>query len=156
MIAFADVHDNREAAGLLLALFAGGSVLGGLAFGGRSWPGSPTVQLAAITAAATVAMAPLAVAGSLVTAGLLAIFAGAPSAAQWAAASLALDRASGGAAGAEAFTWLSSANAVGVALGSVVAGALVEASGTPAAFLAGCAATALATAFLIVRRSTIE
>jgi predicted MFS family arabinose efflux permease len=156
LIAFGDLRGAPEAGGVLIALFAAGSVLGGLGWGARSWRGSPSVQLAAITAAATVAMAPLALAGSVPVAAALVVIAGAPSAAQWAAASLALDRASGGSAGAEAYTWLSTANAVGIALGSVVAGALVEASGTPSAFLAGCAATALATVLLVARRSTID
>jgi len=101
-------------------------------------------------------MAPLALADSLLAAAPLALLAGAPGAAQWAAASLALDRASGGSAGAEAYTWLSTANAVGIALGSTAAGALVEASGPSPAFLAGCAATAAAAAFLLARRSTID
>jgi predicted MFS family arabinose efflux permease len=156
LIAFSDLRGSPEAGGVLIALFAAGSVLGGLVFGARSRRGSASAQLAAITAAATLAMAPLALADSLPVAAVLVVIAGAPSAAQWAAASLALDRASGGSAGAEAFTWLSTANAVGIALGSAAAGALVEASGTPAAFLAGCAATALATVLLIARRSTID
>jgi predicted MFS family arabinose efflux permease len=141
---------------VLIALFAAGSVVGGLAFGARPWPGSPSRQLAAITAAASLAMAPLAVADSLLAAAPLAILAGVPSAAQWAAVSLALDRASGGVAGAEAYSWFSTANAVGIALGSTAGGALVEASGTSLAFLAGCAATALASVFLLARRSTID
>ena len=54
-------------------------------------------------------MLPLALAESLLAAALLAVAAGVPSAAQWAVTSLALDRAGGGAAGAEAYTWLTSA-----------------------------------------------
>lgn len=156
LIAFSNLRGSPAAGGILLALFAGGSVLGALAFGARNWPGSPSVQLAAITATATVAMTPLALADSILVIAPLAVLAGAPSAAQWAASSVALDRASGGAAGAEAYTWLSTANAVGIAVGSAVAGACVEAWGTPSAFLAGCAATALATALLIIRRGTID
>jgi predicted MFS family arabinose efflux permease len=156
LIAFADVQGSPEIGGVLIALFAGGSVVGGLTFGARNWPGSPSRQLATITAAASLAMAPLALAGSLLAAAPLALLAGVPGAAQWAAASLALDRASGGSAGAEAYTWLSTANAIGIAVGSTAAGALVEASGPSLAFLAGCAATAAAAAFLIARRSTID
>jgi MFS family permease len=62
---------------------------------------------------------------------------------------------SAGALAVEAYTWLSTANAIGIAVGSTAAGALVEASGPSLAFLAGCAATAAA-AFLIARRSTID
>ena len=156
LIAFADLEGNPETGGVLIALFAAGSVVGGLTFGARSWPGRPSTQLAAITAAASLAMAPLALADSLLAAAPLALLAGAPGAAQWAAASLALDRASGGSAGAEAYTWLATANAVGIAVGSTAAGALVEASGPAPAFLAGCVATAAAAALLLARRSTID
>ena len=156
LIAFADLEGSPETGGVLIALFAAGSVVGGLTFGARTWPGRPSTQLAAITAAASLAMAPLALADSLLAAAPLALLAGAPGAAQWAAASLALDRASGGSAGAEAYTWLSTANAVGIAVGSTAAGALVETSGPSPAFLAGCAATAAAAAFLLARRSTID
>jgi predicted MFS family arabinose efflux permease len=156
LIAFANLRGYPEAGGVLIALFAAGSVLGGLLYGSRRWRGSATAQLTVITAAATVLMLPLALVESLLPAGVLAIAAGVPSAAQWAASSLALDRASGGSAGAEAYTWLSTANAVGIAAGNAVAGALIDASGTSAAFLAGAAATSLATFLLVARRSTID
>jgi predicted MFS family arabinose efflux permease len=156
LIAFADLEGNAESGGVLIALFAAGSVVGGLAFGARTWPGSPSGQLAAITAMASLVMAPLALADSLLAAMPLALLAGVPGAAQWAASSLALDRASGGSAGAEAYTWLSTANAIGIAVGSTVAGVLVEASGPSLAFLAGCAATALASVFLLARASTLR
>jgi predicted MFS family arabinose efflux permease len=155
LIAFADLRGDAGAGGVLIALFAAGSVGGGLAYGARVWGTSPAIQLAAIATAATVVMLPLALAESLLVAGLLAVVAGLPSAAHWAATSVALDRASGGAAGAEAYTWLTTANAVGIAVGSVAAGALVEASGTPAAFVAAAAATALAALLVLARRRTI-
>ena len=50
--------------------------------------------------------------------------------------------------GAEAYNWLSSANAAGVALGATLAGALIESRGTSTAFLAGAAGLALAACWL--------
>ena len=46
--------------------------------------------------------------------------------------------------GAEGATWLSSANAAGIAAGGVVAGVLIEGPGTDAAFLVGSALAAVA------------
>ena len=155
LIAFADLEGEAGAGGVLIALFAISSVGGGLAYGARSWGASPAIQLGAITAVASVAILPLALAESLLAAALLAVVAGVPSAAHWAVTSLALDRAGGGAAGAEAYTWLTSANAVGIGVGSILAGALVEESGTPAAFLAAAAASALAALLVFARRRTI-
>ena len=155
LIAFADLEGNAGAGGVLIALFAISSVGGGLAYGARSWGASPAIQLGAIAAVASVAILPLALAESLLAAALLALVAGVPSAAHWAVTSLALDRAGGGAAGAEAYTWLTSANAVGIGVGSILAGALVEESGTPAAFLAAAAASALAALLVFARRRTI-
>jgi predicted MFS family arabinose efflux permease len=55
------------------------------------------------------------------------------------------------ASAAEAYTWLSTANAAGVAVGGVLAGVAIELSGTSAAFLAGAAVTALGAVVLIAR-----
>jgi hypothetical protein len=82
---------------------------------------------------------------------ILLLLAGAPSAAQWATASVALDGVTPTGQGAEAATWLSSANAAGIALGGVVAGGLVERQGPSAAFV-GAAALAIAAAVVVLVR----
>jgi hypothetical protein len=92
-----------------------------------------------------------AVADSLLVLGALLILAGAPSAAEFATSSVALDRAAPAGTGAEAFNWLSTANATGVALGATLAGVLIEAGGTSLAFLAAAAALALSACYLAVR-----
>jgi predicted MFS family arabinose efflux permease len=84
---------------------------------------------------------------------LLLVLAGAPSAAQFATASVAIDRAAPAGTSAEAFNWLSTANATGVALGATLAGILIEADGTSAAFLSGAGALALAAISFAWRRS---
>jgi predicted MFS family arabinose efflux permease len=75
---------------------------------------------------------------------------------QWAAASLALDRASGGRAGAEAYTWLSAANGAGYALGSALGGIAVEAWGTGTEFLLSALGPALAAVLVLARRRTLQ
>jgi predicted MFS family arabinose efflux permease len=98
-----------------------------------------------------VAAVPLALADSVPALAALLVLAGAPSAARFATSSIALDRAAPAGMGAEAYNWLSTANATGVALGATLAGALIEGSGTSAAFLAGAGALALAAVYFAWR-----
>ena len=65
--------------------------------------------------------------------------------------SVALDGVTPAGQGAEAATWLSSANAGGIALGGVIAGALIEREGTAAAFVG--AAGGLSVDFVRLRRT---
>lgn len=149
--AFAQQQGEGGAAGLLLALYAAGALAGGAAYGGRTRATAPEQRLALLMALGAVLLLPLTLAGSLLTMGVLVVIAGAPSTPQFATTSLALDRVAPVGADAEAYNWLSTANATGFALGGVLAGALVEISGTPAAFLAGAASLTLAAAFVAVR-----
>ena len=65
--------------------------------------------------------------------------------------SVALDGVTPAGQGAEAATWLSSANAGGIALGGVIAGALIEKEGTTAAFV-GAGGLATAAALVVLAR----
>ena len=149
--AFAEARGRPELAGVLLAIFAASAVAGALAYGRRSWDAPATRQLAIVTLCGAATIALLSLPGTIVLLALALAVAGAPSAAQWAAASLALDDASGGSAGAEAFTWLSAANGIGVAAGSALGGVLAEHAGTGTAFLAAAVFPALAAVLLVAR-----
>jgi len=80
---------------------------------------------------------------------------GALSASAWITRSVALDAVAPAGGAAEAYTWLSSANAAGIALGSVLGGALVDAAGPAAALLAAATAAALAALAVAARRRTL-
>jgi MFS family permease len=146
--AFAQERGRPGAAGVLLALFALSSIAAGVAYGARRWHSPPEKRLVGLLAAGAVATVPLALADSLLALAALLVLAGAPSAAQWATGSTAIDRAAPGAMAAEAYNWFSTANAAGVALGAALAGVLVEAEGTWLAFVAAAAAPALAAGYL--------
>ena len=154
--AYAEHRGTPELAGLLLAVAAAGAVVGALVYGMRVWPLGVVGQLVVVSLAATVLIAALALPGSPVLLGVMLFVALAPSTAQWSAASVALDHAAGGRAGAEAFTWLSAANSIGVGIGTVIGGAVVEASGPPTAYVIVAAGPLLAAALLLVRRRTLE
>ena len=107
-------------------------------------------------AVGAVAMVPLALANSVIVLVPLLVVAGLPSTAQWATSSLALDSVAPRGGGAEAYTWLSTANAVGFAVGGVLGGIVIELSGTSAAFLAGAALVAPAALALVARGRTLS
>jgi MFS family permease len=151
--AFAQERGRPGVAGVLLAAFAASSIAGATFYGARRWRRPPERRLPGLLALGAAASLPLALADSLLALGLLLVLAGAPSAAQFATSSIAIDRAAPAGATAEAFNWLSTANATGVALGATLAGVLIEAAGTSAAFLSGAGALALAAAYYAWRGS---
>jgi MFS family permease len=154
--AFAQLRGHPGAAGVLLAVFAASSVTSAVVYGARTWITPPGMRLALLVAMGAVCTLPLALADSLIVVSLLLVVAGLPSTAQWATSSLALDDVAPRFGGAEAYTWLSTANGVGVAAGGLLAGVAVERSGTPAAFVAAAAAMALGAALIVARRDTLS
>jgi MFS family permease len=151
VIAFAAERGSDAAGGVLLALFTGGAVAGAALYGAREWRGPALRRLPAVLGIYAVALAALALPHSIALFGALLLLAGAPSAAQWATAQVALDDVTPPGQGAEGATWLSSANAAGIAAGGFVAGVLVEGPGTDSAFLAGAAMAAVAALLVLAR-----
>jgi MFS family permease len=142
-------------AGIVLAAFAFSAVVGALVYGRRTWPMPMATQLVLIAVASCVATAACAAPATIPLLVFVLLLGGAPTAAQYAAASVALDRAAGGRAGAEAFTWLSTANGVGIAMGSAIAGFASEHWSTDAAFLIAAIGPGLAAVLLLARRATL-
>jgi MFS family permease len=156
VVAAADEQGAPAAAGVLLAVFTAGSVAGGAVYGARVWSASPAARLGLTSAGMAVALAAVAAAtGTPALLGLLLAVAGAASAARWVASATVLDTVAPSGAGAEAYTWLSSANAVGIAFGGVAGGAVIEAAGADGAFLAAAALAALGAAVVPLRRRSL-
>lgn len=154
--AFAEDRGTPELAGVLLAVGAAGAIAGALVYGMRPWSLPLSTQLVLLSAAGAVTIGILALPSGPLALGVLLFLSCGPSAAQWSAASVALDAAAGGRAGAEAFTWLSAANSVGVGVGIVLGGAAVEEWGTGVAFLLVASGPVLAAVLLLARRGTLE
>ena len=152
---FAHQHDVGALAGPLLAAFAAGSVIGGAVYGAGRLIRPPAQRLSALMGAAAVLLAPLALAGSVPLLAVLLVLAGLPCAAQWATASAMLDDLAPSHAQAEAFTWLVMANGAGIALGSALAGFIIERSSVATGFLTGSVCAALAAAIVVARRRTL-
>ncbi|HKG66733.1 MAG TPA: hypothetical protein VKB28_21880 [Solirubrobacteraceae bacterium] len=151
VIAFAAERGSDAAGGVLLALFTGGAVAGAALYGAHEWRRPALRRLPPVFGVYAVALAALALPHSIPLFGALLLVAGAPSAAQWATAQVALDEVTPPGQGAEGATWLSSANAAGIAAGGFVAGVLVEGPGTDSAFLAGAALAVVAGLLVLAR-----
>jgi MFS family permease len=149
--AFSEAHAGSAArGGLALALFAGGSLVGGLVSGSRSAPPARSLRFAAVAFAGALALPVLA--DSLVVLAALAFVAGIPIAPAFAASYRLVDAVARRGTAAEAFAWISTAVATGIAAGTSAGGALVDARGVDAAFLLACGAAAAGAAVVLLGR----
>jgi MFS family permease len=136
--------------GLLLAAFGLGSVIGGIWFGSREWK-SPAVRryLVAALVVAAALLPPVAATGAATLAPLL-VVAGLAYGPATISLFEALDELTTSRA-AEALTWITTAGAVGTALGSASGGWLVSGPGLWCSFIVASfvLATATATGFML-------
>ena len=140
--AFAEEHGTRGDAGWLFALWALGSLAGGLWYGARQWR-SGRRRFLFVSAFMAVGLAPLPLAGSLPVFAVLLVVAGlglAPSTA--ACYSLVGDLAPEGAV-TEAYAWQIVAYVGGTAVGAWLAGVVIDAVGVATALACAPAAATL-------------
>jgi MFS family permease len=154
--ALAARHGSRWSAGPLLALFSIGSMAGGLLYSARSWRLSIGLRYPALLAAMALAVAPLIAVHSLAAGLLLSAVAGLGVAPMLSAQFSLVGALARAGAATEAFTWHRAATIAGMAAGSALAGSLVDAHGTGAAFALGCASAALACALATLWRQQID
>ena len=154
MPAFAEGHGGAELGSVPLALFAGGSLVGGLIAGARA-TGHPLRLLRISTFLLVIGLALPLLATSLATMSVLAFLAGLPIAPAVMAAYGLIDSVARRGTAAEAFAWISTAVSIGLAAGTAVGGVLIDAFGVRASFAFGCAAV-LAGAILAAFGSGLE
>jgi len=154
--AFSEASGSRELAGVLLAVWSVGSAAGGLAFG--AWSRRPALQSVYIAVAALLPMAllPLAAAPSVAVTALLVIPAGMFIAPLLATRNELIGWVAPPGARTEAYTWPVTAFVGGIAIGSAMAGGIVEASGWRLAFVVSAAAAAVGAVVAVARRGTIS
>jgi predicted MFS family arabinose efflux permease len=151
---FAQVQGHKPLAGFILGTYALGSALGGLWYGSRTWR-APLERRFAITLAITVAgVATFWAQPSLVSLDLSMLVCGLTISPTLIAGYSLIERQASDLRLTEAMTWLSSTISVGVAIGSSVAGQLVDSAGPRAsfAFAAGCGGLAVTVCLLGQRR----
>lgn len=136
--AFAEGHGGAELGSIPLALFAGGSLVGGLVAG--AWVTLSPVRLLRLSAVLLVFGLALPLAGwSLPSMAVLAFGAGLPIAPVVMAAYGLIDAVAKGGTAAEAFAWISTAVFIGFAAGMALGGTLIDAVGVRASFGLGVA-----------------
>lgn len=129
MIAFAREQGAPGLGGVLLALTAAGSLTGGAVYGAMDWRLPKARLLTVTTCVLALGAAPLAFAPSFTVMALLAIVAGFAIAPALIAGTTLLQSLAPKESLSEAFSWLTSAGSVGIALGTAAAGRLAGLSG---------------------------
>jgi MFS family permease len=157
--AFADERGSPASAGLLLAVTAVSSMVGGLWYGIHTWSIDHATLLVRLSALFALGLAPLALADSMAVMFLLLLVTGffiAP----WAATSYVLvGRLAPAGAVTEAFSWEATAAVAGISVGGALSGILIESAGVSTAFLvaaglAGAAALVAWTRLTSLRRGS--
>jgi MFS family permease len=147
---------SRGSAGVLLALFSLGSMLGGLIYAARSWRLSIGSRYTAILLGVEISMAPLIAVHSLPAGLLFSAVAGLGVAPMLSCQFSLVGALAPMGTTTEAFTWHRAATVSGIAGGSALGGALVDAAGGSAAFALGCTGAALAAVLAVLGRRRIE
>ena len=144
LVAFADEVGSRALSGLLIAGLAAGSMVAGIGWGTVHWTVPLRHRLVAVLGLLTLLTLPLMLITSywlMLPVVVLAGVAISPSLiSAFTLAEVLVPRA----AVTEAFTWIGTALALGVAVGASVAGKIVDAVGANASFLVATAAAGLA------------
>ena len=153
--AFSEAEGSKALAGVLLAVWSGGSGLAGLAWGVRGTRFSLLDAHLRFAWLLPVVIAPLALASSPLTMGALALLAGLPIAPLIASRNQLVQRVTPVGTATEAFTWPLTALVAGVSLGAAVAGGIVESSSWTAAVLVASGVAAAGAAIVLTRRRTL-
>ncbi|MGW1795717.1 MFS transporter [Streptomyces sp. NPDC001984] len=153
-VAFADERGHKGAASVVLALYAAGSCLAGVVFGLLRLSGSPERRWLLGVCAMAVSMIPLLLVGNLPLLAVALFVAGLSIAPTMITTMSLIEEHVPRAQLTEGMTWVSTGLAVGVALGSSVAGWVIDAAGARAGYGAPVVsgAVAIAVGFLGYRR----
>ena len=153
--AFGDAYGAAATAGILLAVWSIGSAAGGLVYG--ALPNRPPLDRVhlVVTALLPLGLLPLAAAPSVFVMALLVIPAGMFIAPLLATRNELVGWVAPEGARTEAYTWPVTAFVGGIAIGSALAGVIVEAASWRTAFLVAGAIAALGTFVAVARRHTI-
>ena len=134
-VAFADGLGEKSVAGVLLSLWAFGSLVAGVVTGAVTWQSTPTTRMRIGVVAFTALMAPTPLIGNAVAMGVLLFLAGFAIAPTLIAAVSLIEQTVPTGRLTEGIAMLSTSIAAGIAPGAAVAGVMVDAHGPHAAYL---------------------
>ncbi|QIQ05619.1 MFS transporter [Streptomyces liangshanensis] len=155
-VAYADDHGREAVYTWLMAALGLGALVGGTVYGAREWAGAPEGRLRVIVALLALGYLPLILTPGVLTMTVFAAVAGLFLAPAIACAFLVVDRHAPRGTVTEAFSWLVTTFGVGAALGTAVAGPVVEWAGTSASFAVAGAGGAAALLVLLATRRVLS
>ena len=155
VVSAADRAGSAAAAGIVLALFTAGSLVGGLVHGARSWQWGPASQLVFFCAVLAAGLAGASLARSLWQLAGVLVLTGATVAPSIAVLLSLMGAAAPDGAQTETFTWAATANFCGVSGGSALAGVATE-SWSSAGLLVAAALAVAAALLARAGRSTLR
>ena len=126
MVSFTEHHGQPNAASYVAAVFAVGSLLGAVLYGARHWPGSTPVKIFITFWWIGLGTIPILLAPSIPMMALAVFITGLAISPGMIVANLFVEQVSPSSKLTEAFAWLGSAMATGAAIGSIIAGYLVD------------------------------
>lgn len=154
MPAFAELHGSRALAGLALASFSAGSLVGGLLIGMRHG-GDDRTRLLVFASLLPGGLALPVLAGSIPAMCGLIFLAGLPIAPLVTGAYGLVDRVAPPGTHAETFAWIGTAVTSGIASGTAVGGWIVDEHGVRISIVGGVAAAVVGAAAALARRRTL-
>jgi predicted MFS family arabinose efflux permease len=145
------------AAGTMIAVFASGSLVGGLYYGARIWPGtlSSRLRLFVVLLGVTMLLLPF-VPGRLLLIGLTLMLAGAFTGPMNISGFHLIDELAPDGQRTEAQAWTQASIYLGSAIGGAVAGVVIDLAGTRTAMVVGALSLMLAAALLATRPDRTE
>jgi predicted MFS family arabinose efflux permease len=146
VVAFSENSGRAGAAGVVLGLWAIGSMIGGLYFGSRRWPASLPKQVMLLTGLLTVVLIPAILVRSLPVLAISTFIAGAAVAPALIAVFSLTERLVPVRQLTEGLTWATSGMSIGFSAGTALAGIIIDAAGTSWAFCLPVASAAIACA----------
>jgi MFS family permease len=155
-VAFASELGHRPLAGLILGTYALGSAIGGLWYGSRHWNAPLGRRFVVTTIIVTAGVATFWAMPGLLALDATMLLAGMAIAPTLIAGYAILERQAPPHRSTEALAWLSSTISLGVAVGSAVAGHLVDAYGARAGFGFAACCGGLAAAICLAGRRKLE
>jgi predicted MFS family arabinose efflux permease len=144
-VAFAEELGAKSRSGLLLALWAFGSLSAGLVTGAIHWRRGPATRVAAGSAGLLVVMTPLTFIDSLTTMGVMLLVAGFAIAPTLIASMALTEQTAPPGRLTESMAIIHTGLVAGVAPGAAIAGVVIDREGASAAYLVAAVAAGLAT-----------
>ncbi len=156
LVAFADELDDKAMTGVLIAGLAVGSMISGIGWGAVHWRLPLRHRLAGVLVLLTVLSAPLMLVREIWLMVPFVVLAGIAVSPVLISAFTLAEQLVPRAAVTEAFTWIGTALALGVAVGASVSGKIVDISGSNAAFSVATVAAAIAAVVVALTQRSLH